>query len=131
MNDLQLYIKDENGVFITYNDPNAYSGLGPGDWLISVKPGSTSARRTVEPNFAALSFALKHYEDYIVDRLHEASKLRPASTALTKREQKAWKLYEGVMGSQRPSMFLYQSLQGIVEEANKFIKEKMMEQLNK
>lgn len=51
---------------------NAYP---EGDYLISVKPGCTSSRRTIQPDHAAIDFATFHFTEILRDEIHKHMQL--------------------------------------------------------
>lgn len=92
-----------------------YDGLGNGFWLVQIAGGMRTTMRSVEPDNAAVEFAFKDAEDKIVKILHRASEARFARgpIPLTKREIKAVKAYNDVMGGEKTLRFEYNSLADI------------------
>jgi ribosomal protein L12E/L44/L45/RPP1/RPP2 len=52
---------------------NAYP---EGDYLISVKPGYASSRRTIQPDHAAIDFATFHFTEILIDEIHKHMQLK-------------------------------------------------------
>lgn len=113
--------------YVQINDPNAYIGLTKGAWLVLVKPGSTSIRNMVDPDYPAVDAALRDLEDVLCDALREASKLRPMKTPITLKERKAWDVFRKTMGPDMPTYFCYEAIQTMVDEAIKAFRAKMLE----
>ena len=101
---MQYYVKKGKG-YVPVNDPYAYDGLGEGDWLVTVKPGSQSMRTMLNPDLANLEAAIHHLEDGLVRAIAKASELKPRSTPLTPKEQKAWKAFDKIMGNEKVRYF--------------------------
>ena len=74
-------------------------------------------RQLVEPDLTSVKAALVEFKEVLVNKLRDASKLRPITIKISKKERKAWDNYEKEMGKDIPVMFGYQSLSDIAEEA--------------
>lgn len=117
----QFYVK-KNGRYIARNDPSGLDGLSNGCWLVVVRGGSTCCRNFIDPKLVELDAALKYLEDGLVEAMHEAAKMRPRSVKMSKKELKAWKAYEKVMGKDNPSYFEYASLWEIANKGCEYLK---------
>jgi len=122
----QYYIK-KNGKYVPVHDPYALEGLYNGAWLVIVKKGGVSVRQALNPKFAELDAALEYLEEELVKGMHEASKMHPASTLMSKKEQKAWAAYKKIMGGKIPTMFCYSSHHDIARGGCNHIKKIMIE----
>lgn len=122
----QYYIKRGKKYF-KVNDPVAYDGLEKGAWLVIVKGNCTSIRSVVNPKLTELDAAMKYLEDSLCDALADASKMRPSSTPISKKEQEAWKTFEKTMGNDMPKYFEYASFSEIAQKGCAHIKKIMLE----
>lgn len=113
------------------NDPYAWDGLTEGVWCVVVKPGGKSARRLVSPDMDSVDAALVEFKDILLQELYEASKLRPISTKITKKERAAWDVFEKTMGKDMPVYFTgFPSHQEMVDKAiDEFGKQVKLKQL--
>jgi hypothetical protein len=123
---MNYYIK-QGKRYKQINDTYALDGLYMGSWLVIVKPGTTSICPISKPEYAKLDVALSEFKEVVVKAMFKASELRPKVTKLSKKEQKAWKAYEDIMGKDKPSYFYYPSLNDIVQEGCEAIKKLMIE----
>ncbi len=99
-----------------------------GHYLLHVQPGSTSWRYLLNPEYANLDAGLKEFKDLLVQELSEASKLRPISVKMSKKEIGAWEKYKEVMGEKNiPMYFGYDSFYDMVDNAIKKFREKIIE----
>lgn len=99
-------------------DCHAYDGLSKGCWLIQVTDNCTSISQTVTPDNAAIEHAAKIAVEKLVKIIAKASEARMKSTRtpLTKKEIKAIKAYNDVMGEEKTLYFEYSSIYGMAEE---------------
>ena len=104
--------------FVPVNDPYAYDGLRNGFWLIQIKDGSTSIRREIYPDKAAIHAAARLMEDKLVDIIREAGEARPNKIALSAEEKKDWDAFIKKHGESF-STLQYPSFQ---ENAEKIVK---------
>lgn len=123
---MNFYVK-KGRRYIQVNDTYALDGLQMGTWLVVVKAGCTSCRPIDKPEYAKLDFALHELKEVMVKAMLEAAKLRPSVTKLSKKEQKAWKAYEEIMGKDKPSYFHFASMEEIAREGCEAIKKIMIE----
>ena len=122
----QYYIKRGKRYF-PVNDPGAYDGLGRGAWLVTVEPGSKSIRTAISPKFIELEAALKYLEDGLCNALSKASEMRPRSTPISEKEQRAWKAFRTIVGMDMPRYFEYASFSEIAQKGCEYIKKVMIE----
>jgi hypothetical protein len=122
----QLYEK-VGKKFVPVNDPYAYDGLGEGAWLVMVKPGSKSIRTAIRPSFIELETALRYLEDGLCEAMRKAGEMRPRTTKLSPKEQKAWNAYKKAMGKDMPTYLEYASLSEIAEAGCEYIHKIMVE----
>lgn len=47
-----------------------------GDYLISVKPGATASRKTIQPDFAAIDFAILNFTEILKDEIYASMQLK-------------------------------------------------------
>ena len=47
-----------------------------GDYLISVKPGATASRKTIQPDFAAIDFAILNFTEILKDEIYASMHLQ-------------------------------------------------------
>lgn len=109
--------------YIPVSDSEAYEGLPNGCWLVIVENGSTRTKKCVNPANAALEFAALLKSTKIVDYLFEASKARPPSIPLTKKQQKLFKEIQNLPPKDQLLHWQYDSLHTMAEK----ILEKVLE----
>lgn len=98
-------------------DLRAHDGLSEGYWLVRVDKNCTSIHQAIDPDNAAVEHAFQIAEDKLTKILIKASVARfRTSTPLTKKEVKAIKAYNDVMGGSKNLFFEYQSLQDMAKE---------------
>ena len=112
----------KNGRYIPLNDSHALDGLSNGVWLVIVKDGSTSCRRKINPKLIELDGALHYLQEGLCKALIKASEMRPKSTPISKKEQKAWSAYKKAMGKDMPRYFEYASFSEIADAGCDYIK---------
>lgn len=105
-----------------------YNCLQAGHWLINIMPGSTSLRYKLNPEveYPNLAAALEEYKDELISVMSNASKLRPHSIKMSKKEIRAWNKYKEIMGKDIPTYFGYMFLWDIVNEGIKKLEEKII-----
>jgi len=123
----ERYYTKKNGRFIPAHDPMILDGLPNGSWLVIVKKGCTSCKRLIKPSFLELDAALHYLEEGLTNAMAEASKMRPRSTKMSKKERGAWDVYEKTMGKDMPRYFEYSSLGEIAEKGREYLKKVMLE----
>lgn len=128
MNEKILYEKIGRK-YIPVKQEYKYDCLEKGHWLINIMPNSTSLRYKLNPEieYPNLAAALEEYKDEIVSCMSEASKLRPHSIKMSKKEIKAWNEYKKIMGKNIPMYFGYMSLWDIANAGIKRLGEKIIE----
>ena len=109
--------KKVSGRYKPVNDIYALDGLHEGNWIVQVKPGSKSISQLKKPDFTAVDSAVLEFKDILVDKVYQASQLRPLTVKLTDKEKRAWDAYKKIMGDDLPTMFGYVSIHQIVNEA--------------
>jgi hypothetical protein len=112
----QYYIK-KNGKYVPSNDPYALDGLGIGSWMVVVHKNGLSARSLIKPKLLEIEAAIFYLKEILREELSKASRMRPASAVMSKKEQKAWKAYRKIVGKDMPSYFQYDSIYDVVEKA--------------
>lgn len=122
----QLYTL-KNGKYIPYNDPYALDGLTNGSWLVIVNGNSTSIRKVIEPKFLELEASLKYLEEGLCSAMLDSAKLRPRSTPISKKEQKAWAAFQKIMGKDHPVYFEFASLHEIAQKGCEYLRKVMVE----
>lgn len=125
----QYYIK-KDGKYIPSNDPYALDGLEEGSWMVVVKKNSTSIKSIKKPiksKLIELDSALHYLSEGLIESMHEASKMRPRATLLSKKEQKAWEAYKKIMGKDMPTYFYYDSLHDIADRGCKYLRKVILE----
>lgn len=110
-----------------------YNCLQAGHWLINIMPGSTSLRYKLNPEveYPNLAAALEEYKDELISVMSNASKLRPHSIKMSKKEIRAWNKYKEIMGKDIPTYFTYESLWDIANMGIKKLEEKILQQNEK
>lgn len=91
-------------------------------WLVVRNENSTSYRQ-IDPLFIELDAALYFLKEGMIKTMLDKSSLRPRSQKMTRKEQKAWKAYNEIMGKDSPTFFAYPSMNDIAESGCKFIKD--------
>jgi hypothetical protein len=100
-----LYKRDSKGKYIPVNDPWAYDGLRDGHWHVIVRPGSTSIRQAVYPDYPELEAAIRDLEDYLVSLVSEACKLEPRNgVEMSPQTAAAWEHLVKVGGEEMRSL---------------------------
>lgn len=123
----QLYEKIGNK-YVTAHDPYATEGLENGTWLVVVKPGSKSMRTLLRPKISELEAALNYLHEGLIDAIREASEMRPSSVFLSKKEQKAWKAFNKIMGEDKVRYFAeFASYDEIARKGCEYVKNIMLE----
>jgi hypothetical protein len=117
---MTLY-KKEGRRYVPVHDTEAYDGLGDGSWLVQVEGGSTSIRKCVDPNTAALKFAALMKSRKICSYLSEVSKARPHQTKLTKKQLQIFKMFDNLPDKDKLLYWSYDSLQDMSENIIKLI----------
>jgi hypothetical protein len=112
----QYFIK-KNGRYVAVNDPYAYDGLGIGSWMVVVHKNGLSARSLIKPKNLELQAALFYLKEFLTKEMSDASKMRPTTEVMSKKEQKAWKVFRKIVGNDMPRFFKYDSICDIVEKA--------------
>ena len=127
MNEKILYEKIGRR-YIPVKQEYKYDCLEAGHWLINIMPYSTSLRYKLNPEaeYPNLAAALEEYKDEIVSCMSEASKLRPHSIKMSKKEIKAWNKYKDIMGKDIPRYFTYNSLWDIANAGIEKLEEKLL-----
>jgi len=123
----EVWYRKENGKFVPINDPWAYDGLAEGSWLVTVKPGSKSIRRAINPKFIELEAALEYLEEGLVCAISEACKARPSSVRMSNEEIKAWEQFEKIAGDDFPKLLHYASNSDIARAGCDYVKKIMTE----
>jgi len=123
---MQYYLK-EGKRFIPANDPHALDGLNNGMWLVEVKEGSTACTTLKDAEYAKLDAALYEFKEALLSAMSKESQLKPKATKLSKKEQRAWKAYEDIMGKDMPQYFYYSSLDAIAKAGCEVIRKRMIE----
>ena len=73
-------------VAVSEYDSEVMDGLPPGDHLISVRPGLTSRRHSIDADLAPMIAAGIYAEDAIGRAIYNAMELRPQKTVMTARQ---------------------------------------------
>jgi len=107
--------------YIPVNDPMAYEGLGAGDWIVHVRPGSTSIRTLVKPDLEGFQTASRVCEEKMLEVMHEASKARPTQELMPKQKE-AWDNLNKAMGHDR-AYLSYPSMHDIVQKGLKAVQD--------
>lgn len=126
MSNGQYYIK-KNGRYVKANDTMAWEGLSEGSWLVTISPGSKSAKNFIKPKFAELDAALYFLHEGLTKAMIKASEMRPRSTKMSVKEQRAWKAYKKIMGEDIPAYFEYASLSEIADKGCEYLKKVIYE----
>ena len=72
-------------------DSDLTDSFPKGSTLVICYPGGQSRRYNIDPDYAALIAASRVAEDAMIQAMHKASELRPATTPITPAQQRAWK----------------------------------------
>ena len=123
------YEKRGNRYFpVSEYDSEVMDAFPPGDHLVSVRPGCSSRRFSIDPTLAPMIAAGLYAEDAIVSAIHEASKLRPAKTPLTDEQRTAWRNLIASLGEEAtmltgaaPFDIAQAGIQAMREEADKMM----------
>jgi hypothetical protein len=102
-------------------DTLAYDGLENGCWLVKVEHGSTSIRKSIDPNSAPLEFATLMKTNKICKYLSDVSLARPKQTPLTKNQLKIFKMFDKLPDKDKLLYWQYDSLQDMAENIIKLI----------
>jgi hypothetical protein len=122
-----LYKRTSKGRYIPVTDPWAYDGLRDGHWHVIVRPGSTSIRQAVYPDYPELEAALLDLEDYLVALLSEACKLKPrAGVNMRPETAAAWERLIRVGGEEMRTLSSA-SLTEIAQKVTSKVGERLME----
>jgi hypothetical protein len=93
------YEKRGNRYFpVSEYDSEVMDAFPPGDHLVSVRPGSTSRRYKIDPDFAPMIAAGLYAQDQVAEAVIKASELRPQKTPLTEPQLKAWRMLADSLG---------------------------------
>ena len=103
--------------------------LGKGTWIVIKKDNSTSARSTkkLEPKFEEIIAALHYLQDGMVNEMSKRSTMRPSSTLMSKKEQKAWATFKKTMGKDVPKLFEMASLHEISQAGIDYLQKHISE----
>ena len=121
----KFYIK-RGSKYIPYNDPYAYDGLHNGTWLVVIDKG-VSCRSLIKPKCMELEAALHFLQEGLCRALSEKSKMRPKQVKMSKKEQKAWKIFEKTMGKDMPQYFEYASFSEIADAGCDYLRKVILE----
>lgn len=109
-------------------DSELHDSFSEGHHLVSVRPGRSSRRFSIDPTLAPMIAAGLYAEDAIVSAIHEASKLRPAKTPLTDEQRAAWRNLIASLGEEAtmltgaaPFDVAQAGIQAMREEADKMM----------
>jgi len=103
---------------------------GDGAWLV-IKIGNSTSRRPIKPCFEELDAALNFLLEGMTKAMSKKSKLRPRSVRMSKKEIRAWKAYDKIMGKDKPQYFEYASLYEIAEAGRDYVRKKIVAKKNK
>ena len=126
----QLYVR--NGRKFEKVDKNRMLDcLSEGHWLVSVKHNNTSVRKCIEPDYAKVLAAMHEASDAMCKVALKESEMRPPSTLMSEKEQRAWAeswvVFRKIIGKDMPRTFTMSSIHDIIEagldELKKHIKE--------
>lgn len=103
---------------------NEYMDSFPkGNHLVMCYPGGSSRRFNIDANYAAMIAAGRVAEDAISTAVVKASEMRPHSTPITEKQQKAWQALTKAFGDER----YYIELPSAREIAEEGVKAMMVE----
>jgi len=122
----QLYVR-KNNRYLPYNDPYALEGLTTGAWLIIVTKGCKSIKTTLKPKLAELDAALEYLHEGLCKAMYKANEMRPRSIVMSKKEQKAWKAFDKIMGKDKPNGFEFASNSEIADKGCEYLRNIMLE----
>jgi len=101
-----------------------------GVWLV-IKNGSCTTTRPVAPDYVELDAALHFLQDRMTEVMMEKSKLQSTSVKMSKKEIKAWKAFDKVMGKDHPTRYTFPSMHDIADAGCKYIKSKIKSSVSK
>jgi len=84
-----------------------------GDHLVSVYPGGSSRRFSIDPAFAPMIAAGRYAEEAITRKIQEATELRPANREIDEETQQKWKRFISTI----PEDFRYMFTHGCARDA--------------
>lgn len=99
--------------------------LEEGTWLVVVDGNSTSYKQ-IKPDFLEVEAALSYLQEKMVKEMHKICEMRPKTTIMSKKEQKAWAKYKEIMGKDMPKYFEFPSLYEISQKGCEFLKENIV-----
>lgn len=79
-------------------DEYLMDGLPYGNHLIMCYPGGKSTRYNIDPALAPMIAAGRVAEDWMVEAIRDASKMRPRQHPLTQKQQQAWQRLNKALG---------------------------------
>jgi len=125
--DRKQYFEKKGKRYVPANDPYACEGLHNGAWLIIVKPNCQSIKKVINPEFIKLDAALEYLMDGLCHAMSKAGEIRSRNTKMSKKEIRAWKEFDRIMGKDKLSLFEYASYWEIVNAGREYIKKIMIE----
>ena len=85
-------------------DNELLDGFPKGDHLVSVYPGGSSRRYSIDPAFAPMIAAGRYAQDAICTSMSKADEVQPPRRALTEAERDAWNNLIAVWGDEARSL---------------------------
>ena len=98
-----------------------------GDHLVSVYPGGSSRRFSIDPAFAPMIAAGRYAEEAITRKIQEVTELRPANREIDEETQQKWKRFISTI----PEDFRYMFTHGCARDAAEAGVKAMQEEVDK
>ena len=96
----KIYYEKVGRKYVPVHEYDEYlmDGLPYGNHLIMCYPGGQSTRYNIDPALAPMIAAGRVAEDWMVEAIRDASKMRPRRTQLTENQQQAWQSLNRALG---------------------------------
>jgi hypothetical protein len=125
----QLFYKKQGRRYVPVSeyDNELLDGFPKGDHLVSVYPGGSSCRFSIDPAFAPMIAAGRYAEEAITRKIQEATELRPINREIDEETQQKWKQFIATI----PEDFRYMFTHGCARDAAEAGIKAMQEEVDK
>jgi hypothetical protein len=125
----QIFYKKQGRRYVPVGeyDNELLDSFPKGDHLVSVYPGGSSRRFSIDPAFAPMIAAGRYAEEAITRKIQEATELRPMNREVDEETQRKWKKFIATV----PEDFRYMFTHGCARDAAEAGVKAMQEEVDK